>query len=114
MSDYGFRDYSPAYARFITEDPIRDGENWFSYVGNNPVNWIDPWGLSASDGKGQGNQSKWINNGDGAYTAQESATLWGLQQQTGKNWQSFGYSRNLKNLQPGDIVGVKLGEIKKK
>gem|GEM_PF-3623872 len=45
LSDYGFRDYSPAYARFMTEDPIRDGENWFSYVGNNPVNFIDPWGL---------------------------------------------------------------------
>ena len=43
-SDYGFRDYSPAHARFITEDPIRDGENWFAYVGNNPVNWVDPDG----------------------------------------------------------------------
>ena len=51
LSDYGFRDYSPKYARFITEDPIRDGENWFAYVGNNPVNYIDPWGLSASDGQ---------------------------------------------------------------
>ena len=51
LSDYGFRDYSPAHARFITEDPIRDGENWFSYVGNNPVNFIDPWGLSASEKK---------------------------------------------------------------
>ena len=50
LSDYGFRDYSPAHARFITEDPIRDGKNWFAYVGNNPVNWVDPWGLSASDG----------------------------------------------------------------
>jgi len=84
-------------------------------VGNNPVNWIDPWGLSASEKKQQAqeNQAKWINNGDGTYTAQEGATLWGLQQQTGKNWQSFGYSRNPKNLQHGDIVGVKLGEIKK-
>ena len=36
----------------MTEDPIRDGENWFAYVGNNPVNWVDPWGLSASDGQG--------------------------------------------------------------
>ena len=51
LSDYGFRDYSPTHARFITEDPIQDGENWFAYVGNNPVNWIDPWGLSAVDGK---------------------------------------------------------------
>ena len=49
-SDYGFRDYSPAYARFMTEDPIRDGENWFAYVGNNPVNWIDPDGLKYDEG----------------------------------------------------------------
>ena len=44
LSDYGFRDYAPTHARFITEDPIRDGENWFAYVGNNPVNWVDPDG----------------------------------------------------------------------
>ena len=25
LSDYGFRDYAPTHARFITEDPIRDG-----------------------------------------------------------------------------------------
>ena len=49
LSDYGFRDYSPAYARFMTEDPIRDGENWFAYAGNNPVNWVDPWGLYSKD-----------------------------------------------------------------
>jgi len=27
-------------------DPIRDGENWYAYVGNNPINWIDPLGLA--------------------------------------------------------------------
>ena len=27
LSDYGFRDYSPAHARFITEDPVRDGRS---------------------------------------------------------------------------------------
>ena len=58
LSDYGFRDYSPTHARFITEDPIRDGENWFSYVGNNPVNWVDPWGLSASEKKGKNSKLK--------------------------------------------------------
>jgi uncharacterized protein RhaS with RHS repeats len=34
--------------RFISEDPIRlrGGDvNYFAYVGNNPINWIDPWGL---------------------------------------------------------------------
>ncbi|MFC1237854.1 RHS repeat-associated core domain-containing protein [Treponema vincentii] len=63
LSDYGFRDYSPAYARFITEDPIRDGENWFSYVGNNPVNWVDPWGLSASDGQGNNGNANLLLSG---------------------------------------------------
>jgi hypothetical protein len=30
-------------------DPVRDGANWFAYINNDPVNWVDPWGLSASD-----------------------------------------------------------------
>jgi hypothetical protein len=29
-------------------DPIRDGANWFAYVNNDPVNWVDPWGLAGS------------------------------------------------------------------
>ena len=45
LYDYGFRDYSPNQARFTTIDPIRDGANWFSYVVNDPVNYIDPFGL---------------------------------------------------------------------
>ena len=66
LSDYGFRDYSPTHARFITEDPIRDGENWFAYVGNNPVNLVDPWGLSASEKRNSNNslqQNKHYENG---------------------------------------------------
>jgi RHS repeat-associated protein len=45
MYNYGYRDYSPAMARFTTEDPVQDGANWFTYVNNDPVNWIDPFGL---------------------------------------------------------------------
>ena len=51
LYDYGFRDYSPEIARFTTVDPIRDGRNWFSYVVNDPVNYVDLWGLCGSDGK---------------------------------------------------------------
>jgi hypothetical protein len=29
----------------MTEDPVRDGSNWFAYVNNDPVNYVDPWGL---------------------------------------------------------------------
>jgi RHS repeat-associated protein len=45
LYDYGYRDYAPSAARFTTEDPIRDGSNWFAYVNNDPVNYIDLWGL---------------------------------------------------------------------
>ena len=54
LYDYGFRDYSPKIARFSTVDPIRDGRNWYSYVVNDPVNYVDLWGLqcqSESDGE---------------------------------------------------------------
>ena len=45
LYDYGFRDYSPKIARFTTVDPIRDGRNWYCYVVNDPVNYVDLWGL---------------------------------------------------------------------
>ena len=48
LYNYGFRDYKPQAARFTTVDPIRDGSNWFVYVKNDPVNWIDLWGLEAA------------------------------------------------------------------
>jgi uncharacterized protein RhaS with RHS repeats len=51
MYDYGYRDYMPEVARFTTLDPVRDGANWFAYVNNDPVNWVDAWGLSASEAK---------------------------------------------------------------
>ena len=49
LYNYGFRDYKPQSARFTTVDPIRDGHNWFIYVNNDPVNWIDFWGLCSED-----------------------------------------------------------------
>lgn len=44
-----FRYYNPQTGRYITPDPIGlwGGTNLFAYVGNNPVNWIDPWGLKS-------------------------------------------------------------------
>ena len=49
LYNYGFRDYSPVSARFTTVDPVRDGANWFAYVVNDPVNYVDLWGLSPND-----------------------------------------------------------------
>jgi RHS repeat-associated protein len=44
---YRLRYYSPEMRSFISEDPIRfaGGMNWYSYVGNRPVNAVDPLGL---------------------------------------------------------------------
>ncbi len=39
------RYYDPATGRFISEDPVRDGLNWYVYAGNNPVLFVDPFGL---------------------------------------------------------------------
>ncbi len=48
---YRARYYSPELQRFISEDPIglAGGMNLYLYVGNNPVNKIDPMGLSACE-----------------------------------------------------------------
>ncbi len=39
------RYYDPTVSRFINEDPIKDGTNWYAYCGNNPIAFVDPWGL---------------------------------------------------------------------
>ena len=40
------RYYDPAIGRFISEDPIQSGLNWYVYCSQNPVNRIDPLGLN--------------------------------------------------------------------
>lgn len=39
------RYYDPGLGRFISEDPIRDGLNWYVYCGGNPIKFVDPLGL---------------------------------------------------------------------
>jgi RHS repeat-associated protein len=47
--DYGLRDYASRLARFTTVDPVKDGRNWYAYVGGDPVNRVDPLGLYGAD-----------------------------------------------------------------
>ena len=41
------RYYDSMSGRFITEDPIKDGLNWYAYAENNPIIMIDPNGLDS-------------------------------------------------------------------
>ena len=53
------RYYDPEVQRFISEDPagFEGGDvNLYAYVGNNPMNWVDPFGLL---GEGSGKTGWW-------------------------------------------------------
>ena len=42
---FNARWYDPELGRFISEDPIMDGPNWYAYVANSPLTHTDPTGL---------------------------------------------------------------------
>jgi RHS repeat-associated protein len=44
---YSYRFYAPSLGRWLNRDPIGEsgGLNLYAFVGNNPVNFIDPFGL---------------------------------------------------------------------
>jgi RHS repeat-associated protein len=48
---YRARYYNPMLGRFISEDPIgfAGGPNFYAYVGNDPINWVDAMGLRPGD-----------------------------------------------------------------
>ena len=47
LNYYGYRFYSPGVERWMNRDPLGEagGVNLYGFVGGNPVNWVDPWGL---------------------------------------------------------------------
>jgi len=50
LTRFGARDYDSFTGRWTTKDPIRfagGGPHLYRYVGNDPVNWIDPSGLQS-------------------------------------------------------------------
>jgi RHS repeat-associated protein len=42
---FGARYLDPQTSRWMSVDPARDGQNWYSYVSNNPLKYTDPTGL---------------------------------------------------------------------
>ena len=47
------RDYDPQIGQWLTPDPLEfaDGPNLYAYVHNNPLTYVDPYGLLAQDVK---------------------------------------------------------------
>jgi uncharacterized protein RhaS with RHS repeats len=76
LVNYGFRDYSPISMRFTTVDPIHAGFNWYSSVSNDPINKIDPFGLTESDTQATTNPyATWIEKPTGAPLTDEEAKV---------------------------------------
>ncbi len=52
MYHYKARIYSPTLGRFLQSDPVgyKDGLNIYAYVGNDPVNMVDPTGMYKCEG----------------------------------------------------------------
>ena len=54
---FNARWYDASLGRFITEDPIKDGINFYAYAYNNPLRYTDPTGLMGVDENGD-----WVQN----------------------------------------------------
>jgi RHS repeat-associated protein len=60
------RYYNPANSRMLSEDPDRSGLNWHTYCNNNPIIYVDPWGLAEvaarAYAEGKGATVTWTGN----------------------------------------------------
>ena len=68
---YRARHYSPAWGRFLQPDPIGydGGVNIYAYVGNSPLNFIDPFGKAGLAAAGEFNPSFYPGISRNAQTA---------------------------------------------
>ena len=90
------RYYDPQVGRFISEDPARDGTNWYAYCGSDAVNYVDPDGL-------------WRKVGETIWEAESGDTLSWLAMYLYNNaneWWRFGFQYEPATLRSGDIIDV--------
>jgi len=78
------RYYDPSIGRFISEDPARDGLNWYVYCGNNPIMFVDPSGNIREPGYVNG---VWCENPD-AYEFGKKSDTYKILVDLGNRWNS--------------------------
>ena len=95
------RYYDPAIGRFITEDPAKDGLNWYAYCGNNPINCVDPLGLYKLERDEDGEIYAIIEKGD-------SLSKIAIDQVNDASaWKKMKYDGNPNEIQIGQRINIK-------
>jgi RHS repeat-associated protein len=84
LYDFRHRPYTPSLGRWMTQDQIgdRDGMNLYQDEASNPINLLDPQGLTGGQGPGSGKQPVLP---PGACCKTESPP----------NWQAWGYNSQI-------------------
>jgi RHS repeat-associated protein len=54
----GHRYYDPSIGRFLSSDPIQDGDNWYSYCSNESLSHIDASGLKENSRKNKARRKR--------------------------------------------------------
>ena len=96
---FNARWYDAELGQFTTEDPGRDGGNWYLYVGANPLGFVDPSGLSDEDVDGTDNDGS--GSEDGEPSVQIDPPGWDPSQSPGEGWEW----RGRPGSEPGDSQG---------
>ncbi|MEJ2306883.1 MAG: RHS repeat-associated core domain-containing protein, partial [candidate division WOR-3 bacterium] len=55
---FGARYLDPQTSRWLSSDPLMDGQNWYGYANNNPIKYIDPNGLFTERNETSGTVTK--------------------------------------------------------
>ena len=91
---------------WLSEDPARDGSNWYGYCGNNPWKYTDPLGLTTLDDYAYQKET----NGDWSHEQAED-----FQNKAAERNQGYSeYTNNCPNLKinPGKTVSEQLAFLK--